>query len=177
MRIGDNFKKQIMKKRILLDFINNKIRIIVKLILLSAFFLVILCSLIVNHIGDVFIEYITNNIRLNVSVIGDINDASMWRWDNYNPVVAYEKTKEYYNYINSIDDNLYVYSECTFDVGCISNTGYINGKLISEYQYVNIKYDVSHNTDLNLNYPNLKNDVKMRFVFNNKHCQYCWFIK
>ena len=107
---------------LLLRIKNNIVRNIIKSILLLSFYTVIVCALLINHIGDVFIEYITNNIRLNVSVIGDINDASMWRWDNYNPVVAYEKTKEYYNYINSIDDNLYVYSECSFDVGCISNT-------------------------------------------------------
>ena len=133
---------------LLLRIKNNIVRNIIKSILLLSFYTVIVCALLINHIGDVFIEYITNNIRLNVSVIGDINDASMWRWDNYNPVVAYEKTKEYYNYINSIDDNLYVYSECTFDVGYISNTGYINGKLISEYQYVNETNEFSEEIEL-----------------------------
>ena len=117
---------------LLLRIKNNIGRNIIKGLLLLSFFTVITCALLISHIGDVFIEYITNNLHLSVSVIGEINDESMWRWDNYDPAENYKRVNEYYAYINSIDDGLYEYSECTFEAGCISNTGYNDGKLISE---------------------------------------------
>lgn len=124
-----------MKKRIILDFKNNKIRNLVKIILLSAFFLVILCSLIINHIGDVFSEYITDNLNLYAFVTSEINDKTLWNGNELQE--NYEKTREYFDYVKSIDESLYNYKECTFEAGAIMNAQIINGTLMSEMQYDN----------------------------------------
>ena len=63
-----------MKNRIILDLKNNVIRNLIKMLLITSFFAVVLSSLLVNHIGEVFERYITENLHLYVSVISDIND-------------------------------------------------------------------------------------------------------
>lgn len=126
-----------MKKRIILDFINNKIRFIVKLILLSAFFLVILCSLIINHIGDVFNEYITDNLNLYASVTSEINDDSFWTGNERDMRENFKKAREYFDYVESVDDALYSYKECTFVSNALMNVQFNNGVLVSELTYDN----------------------------------------
>ncbi|MBQ2685361.1 MAG: ABC transporter permease [Erysipelotrichaceae bacterium] len=128
-----------MKNRIILDLKNNVIRNLIKMLLITSFFAVVLSSLLVNHIGEVFERYITENLHLYVSVISDINDEALWSGIDYDPKTNYEKTREYFDYIRSIDESLYIYNECTFNAPAITHIGVRDGKLISDY-----KYDITH---------------------------------
>ena len=47
--------------------------------------------------------------------------------------------REYFDYIKSIDESLYIYNECTFNSFAITNVGVEDGRLVSDY-----KYDISH---------------------------------
>ena len=109
------------------------------MLLITSFFAVVLSSLLVNHIGEVFERYITENLHLYVSVISDINDEALWSGIDYDPKTNYEKTREYFDYIRSIDESLYIYNECTFNAPAITHIGVRDGKLISDY-----KYDITH---------------------------------
>ena len=128
-----------MKTRIKFDLKNNVLRNVIKMMLLTSFFTVVFSSLLVNHIGEVFESYITENLHLYVSVISDINDESAWSGLDYDPVRNYEKTREYYDYIKTIDESLYIYNECTFKAFNIVHFGVRDGKVVSNY-----KYDTSH---------------------------------
>ena len=124
-----------MKNRIILDFKNNILRNTIKVLLLTSFFTVVFSSLLVNHIGEVFEGYITENLDLYVSVLGNINDESMWSQANYVPEENYARTWEYFDYVSSIDSSLYEYNECTFTAGSLINEGYEGNRLKCWYFY------------------------------------------
>lgn len=118
-----------MLKRITLDIKYNKLKNVIRLILLTAFFCVIFSSLSVNHIGDVFGKYITDNYKITVQVISDINDETKWNTQDINQ--KYESAAQYYQYINSIDHDLYKYGECITDAATLMPFSKENGVVTS----------------------------------------------